>query len=275
MMRPRLVINATNVEMGLGIDRNNPEDRVHLVKILDLIAHATEEAVDRGLEREDVLLWLDTDIGEGALFRAIAKNLHTMLSFDFDSRDEFEVAANDLTDDVDRFKPAALVMPVNNAAAEMGVPNSRSNIRPSELFVSPSPIERHIAIYEYANSFDIPIGWDVRKPRGEWSDALLRSENALRTITIFQDNGLDPSLWILKIPNVKLVTQTIAARTHIDDRNDVLTCFSLEPIFENVLPNQGHAFTHCNRASNKRLKWRRRCQATRGSSSARNRTPTH
>ena len=96
---------------------------------------------------------------------------------------------------------------------------------------SMTPIDKHISIFDFASTFGVKIVWDIRKPRGEWPDPMLQSENALRTISKFQDAGLDPAMWIMNLPAVRIVAETLSARTHIDDRNDVVACFALDTIF--------------------------------------------
>jgi len=62
----------------------------------------------------------------------------------------------------------------------------------------------------------------------------MQAENALRTISLFQDVGLEPTAWIVDMPSVRIAAQMLNARVHIDDRNDVLTCFTLESIAQAV-----------------------------------------
>ena len=235
-MKPQFILNAVDINWGLGLDRSDPEDRAKLVGLLDILMTALEKSFDQGLDRNQVLLWLDTDLGEGALFRALSANIPTMLTFEIYTGGQIEDEIEDLSQVLERYKPAMLLLRVMNAATDMGqigIPNgARQDKRPI------SPIDKHISIYDYASKFGIDIGWDVRKPRGEWPDSMVQSENALRTITIFQDAGLDPKIWVMNLPNVKVVADALNARVHIDDRKDVLTCFALEPIFWSAFSDQ-------------------------------------
>lgn len=228
-MKPEFILNATDVERGLRLNRSDPEDRARLVGLIDLLLEALELSFERGLSRDEVLLWLDTDIGEGSLFRALSANIPAMLTFDIETGGYIEAAIEDLNEVTERYKPDVLLLRVMNAATDMGQISASSS--PSQMARSMSPIDKHISIYEFASSFGIDIGWDIRKPRGEWPDPLVQSENALRTITIFQDAGLDPSIWVMNLPTVRIVAEALSARTHIDDRADITTCFALESIF--------------------------------------------
>ena len=229
MLNPRFILNATEVERGLRLDRFDPEDRARIVGAIDILIGALETAFENGVDRNDVLLWLDSDIGEGSLFRALSSKIATLLTYDFDVRDYLEEAFDEMNEVTTKFKPDVLVLPVRNAATDMG----QISASPSSLQLpnSMSPIDKHISIFDCASTLGVKIAWDVRKPRGEWPDPMLQSENALRTISKFQDAGLDPSMWIMNLPAVRIVAETLSARTHIDDRNDVLACFALDTIF--------------------------------------------
>ena len=228
-MKPEFILNAADLERGLRLDRSDPEDRARLVRLVDLLLDALELSFAEGLDRRETLLWLDADIGEGSLFRALACDIPTMLEFDFDPRGYLEATIEEITEVTEKFKPNVLLLRVNNAASEMGKISAQS--APSQMARSMSPIDKHISIYDFASTFGVDIGWDIRKPRGEWPDPLIQSENALRTITIFQDAGLDPSIWVMNMPTVRIVAEALSARVHIDDRNDVMACFALESIF--------------------------------------------
>ncbi len=235
-MKPEFILNAVDVERGLRLDRSDPEDRARIVGLLHILVNALELSFDAGLERDRVLLWLDADVGEGTLFRALSANIPTMLAFEIDTGGQIEDEIEELSRILERYKPNFLLLRVMNAAIDMGqisIPNgARQGTRPT------SPIDKHISIYDFASKFGLDIGWDVRKPRGEWLDSMVQSENALRTITIFQDAGLDPKFWIMNLPNVRVVAEALNARVHIDDRTDVMTCFALEPIFWNSFSDQ-------------------------------------
>ena len=228
-MKPEFILNATEAERGLRLDRSDPEDRARIVATIDILIGALDIAFDRGVERSDVLLWLDADIGEGSLFRALSSKIPTMLNYDLDVRNYLEEAFDEMSDVTTKFKPDVLVLPVRNAATDMG----QISAPPSSLQLpnSMSPIDKHISIFDFASTFGVKIAWDIRKPRGEWPDPLLQSENALRIISRFQDAGLEPSMWIMNLPSVRIVAETLSARTHIDDRNDVAACFALDTIF--------------------------------------------
>ena len=228
-MKSEFILNATDVERGLRLDRTDPEDRARLVGLIDILLNALELSFDQGLSRKVVLLWLDVDIGEGALFRALSAKIPTMLTFEFDPFGHLEAAIEEMNEITTRFKPDVLLLRVTNAASEMGQISAPSN--PSQTARSMSPIDKHIGIYDFASTFGVDIGWDIRKPRGEWPDPLIQSENALRTITIFQDAGLDPAIWVTNMPTVRLVAEALSARVQIDDRSDVMTCFALESVF--------------------------------------------
>ncbi len=235
-MKPEFILNAADVERGLRLNRSDPEDRARLVGLVDLLLDALELSFDQGLQRHEVLLWLDADIGEGSLFRALSAKIPTMLTFDIDTRAYLEATIEDLNEVTERYKPDVLLLRVMNAATDMGQISAPSI--PSQMARSMTPIDKHISIYECASSFGVEIGWDIRKPRGEWPDPLVQSENALRTITIFQDAGLDPSIWLMNLPTVKIVAEALSARTHIDDRTDVIACFALESIFWSAFREQ-------------------------------------
>lgn len=228
-MNPEFILNATDIERGLGLDRSDPEDRARLVQLIDVLIDALELSFERGLPRADSLIWLDTDIGEGSIFRALFSKIPTMLTFEFDVRDYLEAAIEEMNEIKTTFKPDVLVLPVLNAAQDMGtisVPNSVS-----QMTRTMSPIDKHIGIYDFANTFDVTVAWDIRKPRGEWPDPMLQSENALRIISMFQDANLDPRFWIMNLPSVRVVAETLSARAHIDDRSDVMPCFTMDTIF--------------------------------------------
>ena len=238
-MNPEFILNATNVEHGLGLDRTDPEDRACLVGLIDTLIEALEISFQGGLPRSNSLIWLDTDIGEGSLFRALSANIPTMLTFAFDVRDYLEAAIEEMNEVTTKFKPDVLLLPVLNAAQDMGEISAPSNA--SQVARSMSPIDKHIGIYDFANTFEATVAWDIRKPRGEWPDPMLQSENALRIISLFQDAGLDPHFWVMNLPSVRIVAETLSARTHIDDRTDVMPCFTLDTIFplavgDNVTP---------------------------------------
>ena len=235
-MKPEFILNATDVERGLRLNRSDPEDRARLVRLVDLLLDALETAFEQGLDRDRVLLWLDTDIGEGSSFRALSMKVSTMLTYEIDTRNYLEAAIEELNEVTERYKPDALLLRVMNAATDMGQISASSSA--SQIARSLSPIDKHISIYDFASTFGVDIGWDIRKPRGEWPDPLVQSENALRTITIFQDAGLDPSIWLMNLPTVKIVAEALSARTHIDDRKDVIAGFALEPIFWNAFRDQ-------------------------------------
>ncbi len=235
-MNPEFILNATEVERGLRLDRSDPEDRAVLVGYIDTMIDALEQAFESGLERDAVLLWLDADIGEGSLFRALAANIQTMLTYDFDTRDYLEAAIEEMTVVTNKFKPDVLVLPVRNAASDMGQISAATTS--PKLAKQMTPFDKHISVYDFASTFDVKIAWDIRKPRGEWPDPLLQSENALKTISLFQDANLDPAMWIMNLPSVQIVAETLSARTHIDDRNDVMACFALNAIFWTVFNNQ-------------------------------------
>ncbi len=228
-MKPEFILNATEVERGLRLDRSDPEDRARIVGVIDILVGALEIAFDGGVERDDVLLWLDADIGEGSLYRAISSKIPTMLTYDFDVRDYLEEAIDEMSEITTMFKPQVLVLPVRNAATDMGQISAPS--KSPKFSRSMSPIDKHIGVFDFASTFSVDIAWDIRKPRGEWPDPMLQSENGLRTITKFQDAGLDPSMWIMNLPSVRIVAETLSARTHIDDRNDIVACFALDTIF--------------------------------------------
>ena len=229
ILNPEFILNATDVEHGLGLDRTDPEDRSCLVGLIDVLIDALEIAYERGLPRSNSLIWLDSDIGEGSLFRALSANIPTMLTFAFDVRDYLEAAIEEMNEVTTTFKPDVLLLPVLNAAQDMGEVSAPSNA--SQIARSMSPIDKHIGIYDFANTFDATVAWDIRKPRGEWPDPMLQSENALRTISLLQDAGLDPRFWVMNLPSVRIVAETLSARTHIDDRADVMPCFTLDTIF--------------------------------------------
>ena len=238
-MNPEFILNATDVEHGLGLDRNDPEDRACLVGLIHTLIDALEISFDRGLPRSNSLIWLDSDIGEGSLFRALSANIPTMLTFAFDVRNYLEAAIEEMNEVTTKFKPDVLLLPVLNAAQDMGEISAPSNA--SQVARSMSPIDKHIGIYDFANTFEATVAWDIRKPRGEWPDPMLQSENALRIISLFQDAGLDPHFWVMNLPSVRIVAETLSARTHIDDRTDVMPCFTLDTIFplavgDNVTP---------------------------------------
>lgn len=235
-MNPEFILNTTNVERGLGLDRTDPEDRAHLVGLIDVLIDALELSFDRGLVKSDALLWLDTDIGEGSIFRALSADIPTMLTFEFDVRDYLEAAIEEMTEVTRKFKPNVLLLPVMNAAQDMGQISAPSNV--SQMARSMSPIDKHVGIYDFANTFDVTIAWDIRKPRGEWPDPMLQSENALRIISLFQDANLDPQFWVMDLPSVRIVAETLSARAHIDDRTDVLPCFTLDTTFPLALGEQ-------------------------------------
>ena len=235
-MKPEFILNATDMERGLRLDRSDPEDRARIVALIDILLDALEMSFDQGLSRNEVLLWLDADIGEGSLFRSISAGIPTMLSFEFDTSGHLEGAIEDLSEVTERYKPEFLLLRVLNAASELGPPDPRSDA--GRFALKPSPIENHISLYDSVSTFGVDIGWDIRKPRGEWPDPLVQSENALQTITLFQDSGLDPSIWVMNLPTVKIVAEVLSSRTHIDDRNDVMACFALEPIFWNAFRDQ-------------------------------------
>ncbi|MYA60470.1 MAG: hypothetical protein F4X40_07970 [Chloroflexi bacterium] len=235
-MKPEFILNATDVERGLRLNRSDPEDRARLVRLVDLLLDGLETSFERGLERDQVLLWLDTDIGEGSLFRALAMKVPTMLTFQIDVRNYLEAAIEEINEVTELYKPDVLLLRVMNAATDMGQISAPSSA--SQMARSLSPIDKHISIYDFASTFGIDIGWDIRKPRGEWPDPLVQSENALRTITLFQDAGLDPSIWVMNLPTVKIVAEALSARTHIDDRTDVVACFALESIFWSAFREQ-------------------------------------
>ena len=235
-MKTEFILNATDVERGLRLNRSDPEDRARLVRLVDLLLDGLESSFERGLDREKALLWLDTDIGEGSLFRALSMKVPTMLTFEIDTRNYLEAAIEEINEVTELYKPDVLLLRVMNAAIDMGQISAPSTA--SQMARSLSPIDRHISIYDFASTFDAAIGWDIRKPRGEWPDPLVQSENALRTITIFQDAGLDPSIWVMNLPTVKIVAEALSARTHIDDRTDVIAGFALESIFWNAFRDQ-------------------------------------
>ncbi len=235
-MKPRFIFNATEVERGLQLDRSDPEDRALIVGYVDTLIDALELAFERGLPRDDVWLWLDADIGEGSLFRALSANIPTMLNFDFDVRDYLEAAIEEMNEVTTKFKSDMLVLPVRNAAEDMGQISAPTSS--PQTARSMTPIDKHISIYDFAKSFGVDIAWDIRKPRGEWPDPMLQSENALKTISRFQDANLDPTMWIMNLPSVRIVAETLSARTHIDDRNDIIACFAFETIFWTVFRNQ-------------------------------------
>ena len=134
---------------------------------------ALELSFAEGLDRRETLLWLDADIGEGSLFRALACDIPTMLEFDFDPRVYLEATIEEITEVTEKFKPKVLLLRVNNAASEMGQISAVSS--PSKMPRSMSPIDKHISIYDFASTFGVDIGWDIRKPRGEWPDPLIQS----------------------------------------------------------------------------------------------------
>ena len=235
-MNPSFIFNATDIERGLGLDRSDPEDRAHLVRLIDVLIDALEASFDKGLPRSESLLWLDTDLGEGSIFRALSGNTPTMLTFEFDVRDYLEAAIEEMTEVTRKFKPNVLLLPVLNAAQEMGQISAPSNV--SQIARSMSPIDKHIGIYDFANTFDVTVAWDIRKPRGEWPDPMLQSENALRIISLFQDANLDPRFWVMNLPSVRVVAETLSARAHIDDRTDVAACFTLDTMFPLALGEQ-------------------------------------
>ena len=235
-MKPKIIFNTTDVERALRMDRSDPEDRVRLVGFIDVMIDALELAFERSIERDDIWLWLDADIGEGSLFRALSANIPAMLTFDFDERDYLEAVIEEMNEVTTKFKPDVLVLPVRNAASDMGQISAPSTS--SQMARSMTPIDKYIGMYELAKSFDVDIAWDIRKPRGEWPDPMLQSENALRTISRFQDANLDPTMWIMNLPSVRIVAETLSARAHIDDRNDVMACFALEPIFWTIYRNE-------------------------------------
>lgn len=235
-MNPQFILNAADVEQGLRLDRTDPEDRARIVSIVDVLLDALELSIEQGLAREDVLLWLDTDIGEGSLFRALSAKIPTMLTFDIDTGGYLEATIEYLNEITERYRPDILLLRVMNAATDMGQISASTSA--SQMARAMSPIDKHISIYDFASSFGVDIGWDIRKPRGEWPDPLVQSENALRTITIFQDAGLDPAIWVMNLPTVKIVAEALSARTHIDDRTDVIACFALESIFWSAFREQ-------------------------------------
>ena len=235
-VNPEFIFSATEVERGSGLDRADPEDRAYLVRLIDVLIDALEVSFERGLPRSDSLIWLDTDLGEGSIFRALSADIPTMLTFEFDVRDYLEAAIEEMTEVTRKFKPHVLLLPVLNAAQEMGQVSAPSNV--SQIARSMSPIDKHIGIYDFANTFDVTVAWDIRKPRGEWPDPMLQSENALRIISLFQDANLDPRFWVMNLPSVRVVAETLSARAQIDDRNDVAACFTLDTIFPLALGEQ-------------------------------------
>ena len=235
-MKPRFILNGTEIERGLRLDREDLEDRALLVSMGDALIDSLELAFDGGISRDDVWLWLDADIGEGSLFRALSAKIPTLLNFDFDIRDYLEVAVEEMNELTTRFKPDVLVLPVRSVASEMGKISVATSGWQSAR--SMTPIDKHISIFDFAQSFGVKVAWDIRRPRGEWSDPMLQSENALRTISRFQDAGLEPAMWIMNLPSVGVVAEALSARAHIDDRNDVMTCFALETIFWTILRSQ-------------------------------------
>ena len=235
-MTPEFILNTTEVDRGLRLDRSDPEDRTLLVGHIDTIIDALEIAFDHGLPRENVWLLLDDDIGEGSLFRSLSAKIPTMLTFDFDMRDYMEAAVEEMNELTTKFKPEVLVLQVRNAASEMGQISAPTST--PQVARQMTPIDKHISIYDFAKSFGVEVAWDIRKPRGEWPDPMLQSENALKTISRFQDAGLDPLLWVMNLPSVRIVAETLSARTHIDDRADVMACFALESIFWTAFRDQ-------------------------------------
>ncbi len=228
-MNPEFILNATDIERGLGLDRSDPEDRARIVQLIDVLIDAIELSFERGLARGDSLIWLDTDIGEGSIFRALSSDIPTMLTFEFDVRDYLEAAIEEMNEVKTKFRPDVLLLPVRNAAQDMGTISVSNTV--SQMTRSMSPIDKHIGIYDFANTFEVTVAWDIRKPRGEWPDPMLQSENALRTISMFQDANLDPRFWIMDLPSVRVVAETLSARAHIDDRSDVMPCFTMDTIF--------------------------------------------
>ena len=235
-MKREFILNAAHIERGLRLNRSDPEDRARIVELIDILIDALELSFKDGIDKRDCLLWLDSDIGEGSLFRALASDIPTMLTFDVDPRGYLEAIIEEMGEVTEKFKPDVLLLRVTSAAIDMG--QISAPVNPSKIARSMSPIDKHISIYDFASSFGFDIGWDIRKPRGEWPDPLVQSENALRTITIFQDAGLDPSIWVMNMPTVRIVAEALSARTHIDDRNDVTACFALESIFWAAFRNQ-------------------------------------
>ena len=228
-MNLQLILNATAVESGLGLDRYDAEDRARLVKMIDALIDSLELVYEDGLPRSESLIWLDTDLGEGSIFRALSAGIPTMLTFEFAVRDYLEAAVEDMNAITTKYKPDVLLLPVLNAAQDMG--NISEPGSAGQIAGSMTPIDKHIGIYDFANSFGVEVGWDVRKPRGEWLDPVLLSENALRVVSLFQDVSLDPRLWVMELPTIRIVAETLSARAHIDDRTDVMACFTLDAIF--------------------------------------------
>ncbi len=235
-MNPEFIFSTMDMERGLGLDRSDPEDRARLVGLIDVLIDALELSFENGLQRSESLIWLDTDLGEGSIFRALSANIPTMLTFEFDVRDYLEAAIEEMNEVSRTFRPQVLLLPVLNAARDMGQISASSNV--SQLARSMTPIDKHIGIYDFANTFDVTVAWDIRKPRGEWPDPMLQSENALRIISLFQDANLDPRFWVMNLPSVRVVAETLSARAHIDDRTDVGVCFTLDTMFPLALGEQ-------------------------------------
>ncbi len=232
------IINAAEIDRGLYLDRRDPEDRVLLIGMIDVLFDALEASFDDGLARDRVALWLDDDICEGSLFRALSADIPSLLTFEFDIGDNLEAAIDNLSDATAKFKPEAFVIPVNDAASDISKPS-----RPSATGNPASQLDKVVNLYDFISTLGVPMAWDIRGAHVEGSNPMLRHETALRTIALFQDIGLDPMAWIMNMPPVRVIAQTLNARVHIDDRNDVMACFALEAVTDSAIGNKPDTLT--------------------------------
>ncbi len=214
-MLPNIVIDTT--ALGRLVNAHGQPtavERVTIVQLIDVVYSAIDRSVENGVPKQEIFLWADTELGEGALFRSITDELHTLVRVDLDNSDSQSRILDRIKDLTTRYRPWALAVRVSTTARELNEAEDISN-----------KLSLYVFLHETLAAATVPLVWDLRNNTDPSLNSTLRAENDVQIMTTFQDAGLDPSGWILTHPGNRATTAILTGRAHIDDRNDVAVCF--------------------------------------------------
>ena len=182
------------------------------VQLINVVFGGTLQAIDRDdIPQHMVSVWAGPASGEGILYRAIAREIDRIVTFDFDAESDLSKLEDDLNNILNRFRPRVVSTPLSWSQLADADSQKRRRAR-----------AQCARVVETCRAAGVDANWDIQT---DTSSSAVATSETMKIMEWLQDRGLDPSGWTIDLPDVERELMLLVARAHIDGQTDVRLLF--------------------------------------------------
>jgi len=218
--------------LGSQTEQPSADERERAAALKQVVFEGLAQAIEEGVAKSQVAIWIDADLGEAVLLRARAMALATAISVGRPGLEAFRLEGG--AAQVEKLGLLGASYAGARVPCRPGMTREERDARLSALRM----LSETCRSEGPSLLLELVVLPSENGPRGnggieDWNERI-RPLLAVEAMRELQDAGVEPSVWVVEPPADGRAAATIAGQAHVDDRVGVSVLFAVgnEPHIE-------------------------------------------